>query len=664
MKLIWNSLLISVGLLLSGEPSVVLAESPKTSNSVNLNSSTSKLLPRSSLQLEGISAVVPAPKAITIPEIAQEYHLVQATTETSSESADTIIIPDVVPVESTSPLNTQQPQTAENEETTTAPIPAEETEAELETDVTNDVTNKEETTVAPGEEDAAEEAQEAAETDTPDSEDTTEETQAEKSELSPEEIARQQKLIEADRLYQSGEVAAAAQLYREAKQAFEVEAAVEEPLEPFYDIAKLTPAGAVYWRLSGEGLEEQLETKTLVPLKFLVENEPEFIPGYLRYAQVLRDYQQQEEAIQVLERASTLYPNEPPLLKATIEAMAQSEQWLEASLKARQFALLNREHSQAEEFEALADEYMESYKSHLRRKLRGNAIANVITGTIGYVVTGNLFGPISAIQTTALMLRGESAVGRRYAERVQKQIPMLEDEEVLAYVRGIGNKLAAVAGRDEFEYEFYVIMDDQINAFALPGGKVFVNAGSIIKTKSEAELAGLLAHELAHAVLSHGFQLVTEGNLIANITQYIPYGGTAANLIVLDYSRDMERQADDLGTRILASGGYAADGLYNLMVTLDEQEKARPIFAWLSTHPATQERINNLKTMMERNGYNRYTYEGVEQHLVIQEKVGKLLEKHQQWEECQEDKDCREKLEEEDREDEENREDFVNPQEN
>ena len=73
---------------------------------------------------------------------------------------------------------------------------------------------------------------------------------------------------------------------------------------------------------------------------------------------------------------------------------------------------------------------------------------------------------------------------------------------------------------------------------------------------------------MSHAVLSHGFQLVTSGNLTANIVQYLPLGGTIANLIVLDYSRDMERQADILGTRMLASTCYAADGMRNLMVSL------------------------------------------------------------------------------------------------
>ncbi|NEO51359.1 MAG: M48 family metalloprotease, partial [Moorea sp. SIO4A3] len=190
--------------------------------------------------------------------------------------------------------------------------------------------------------------------------------------------------------------------------------------------------------------------------------------------------------------------------------------------------------------------------------------------------------------------------------------------------------LTKVTGRDEFNYEFYVVMDDQLNAFALPGGKIFINAGAILKTKSEAELAGLLAHELSHAVLSHGFQLVTQGNLTANIAQFIPYGGTAANLIVLNYSRNMERQADDLGTKILAASGYAADGLRNLMITLHDQGGPKPLFPWLSTHPETKERINNLEATIDNNGYNRYTYEGVEKHLEIQKRVAQLLKEYEE----------------------------------
>ena len=461
-----------------------------------------------------------------------------------------------------------------------------------------------------------------------------EETQ-EQQKPSPEEIARQQKFIEADRLYTSGQIDAAKKLYRELKEPFgaEVEAEVEKKPEAINDPAKLPPAGAVYWRQSGEGLEQQLESKIFVPLQLLVEQYPQFIPGQLRYAQALKDYDRTEEATQVLEQAVKRYPRDRELLQAMIETYDAEKKWLEASFVAREFALLNPDHPQAAEFSQIAEENLERYKSHMRAELRGKTIANVITGALGYAFTGSLLGPLSAIDSTVLLLRGESTVGESVANRAKEQLPMVEDEEVLEYVRSIGNKLAAVTGRDDFQYEFYVVMDDGLNAFALPGGKVFINAGAIAKANSEAELAGLLAHELSHAVLSHGFQLVTEGNLTANVTQFIPYGGTAANLIVLDYSRDMERQADQLGTRILASSGYAADGLYNMMVTLEKEEKKGTPFVWLSTHPEIDERIDNLEKLIVSKGYDRYNYEGVSQHSKMQEKVKKLLKEYKESEE-------------------------------
>ena len=265
--------------------------------------------------------------------------------------------------------------------------------------------------------------------------------------------------------------------------------------------------------------------------------------------------------------------------------------------------------------------------------MTGKAIANFITGAIGYAVTGNLFGPLSALETTVLLLRGESGIGKSMANQAKKQFPMVEDEEVLAYVREIGNKLASVAGRDQFEYEFYVIMDEKLNAFALPGGKIFINAGAIVETDSEAELAGLLAHELSHAVLSHGFQLVTQGNFIANVSQFVPYvGRTGANLLVLNYSRDMEKQADVFGTRILVAAGYAADGVHNLMVTLDEQDNPKPP-PWLSTHPDTKKRVRYLENFIVSNNLNRYSYEGVSRHSKIKQRVAELLKEHKENEE-------------------------------
>lgn len=567
MKLAWNSLSVALGILLSAPTSMVLAEPTPVSESASPifeNSELNSISSTDTLVIPEITPVLPEP--------------------TSTYNASTLVIPEITPVISSTPT-------------------VEETQPTAQPDATN------QTTITPNSESG-----EATETPT-----------ADESQSNPEELAKLQKLREADQLYLGGQFAAAQELYRQVKDPFFSTAASLERVEPITDPEMLSPAGRVYWRMGIAGLEQNLETKIFVPLQLLVENNPEFIPGHLKYAQALQAYNRSAEALEVLERATTLYPDQPDLLRAKIGALQESKQWLEASLAARQFALLNPHRPEAEQFALIADENLERYQSNLREQLTGNTIANIITGALGVAFTGNVFAPISAIQTTTLMLRGESAVGERVANQAKEQLELIEDEQVLNYVREIGNRLATVAGRKDFNYEFYVVKDNRLNAFALPGGKVFINAGAIAHSNSEAELAGLIAHELSHTVLSHGFQLVTEGNFVASLLQYIPYGGTVTDLAVLNYSRDMERQADILGTRLLTSTGYAADGLRNLMVTMENEEQDRPIFSWLSSHPGANERVGYLETLIQRNGYNRYAYEGVERHSQVKARVKQLL---------------------------------------
>ncbi|MEO0756240.1 MAG: M48 family metalloprotease [Cyanobacteria bacterium J06648_16] len=451
-------------------------------------------------------------------------------------------------------------------------------------------------------------------------------------ELEQEEWFQRELLIEADRLYQAGQIAEAEALYREAKTyGWRDDQTLAEllPPEPFTDEAQLSAGAAVYWRESARGVEAGRESQALVPLKLLTEEYPAFIPAHLRYVELLLGYERPDEAEAVLERALTEYPANPTLLQAQVTLMMQQEQWIEASIASRQFALLNSDHPEAAEYETLADENLNRFKSKMNAQLRNNAIANVITGIAGYALTGGLFGPFTALNSTIALLQGEKAIGEQIANQAQNQLPMLENETVLAYVNDMGQDLAAVAGRDEFDYEFHVILDPELNAFALPGGKIFVNAGAIMATQSEAELAGLLAHELSHAVLSHGFQLVTQGNLTASITQYLPIPGLVTNALVNGYSRQMERQADIVGTQILAASGYAADGMHGLMLALNERygDRQGPP-AWLSTHPAPQARVDYLQALVERGGYNRYAYEGVASHEAIQALTIDEMESH------------------------------------
>lgn len=449
-------------------------------------------------------------------------------------------------------------------------------------------------------------------------------------ELTPEERQRRELLMQADALYLSGNIEAAEKLYRQAKDPLWKGRgeAIQRPLA-LYDPNAIAPAARVYWQEAMMGLETGLETRTLVPLRLLVEQYPEFIPGHIQLAETLQQYEQTEEALTVLDQAVAIYPNESSLIRAHARALAEQEQWMEASITARQFALLNQAAPEAKKFRWLADEYLDEFKSAARSNQWGSAIANVVTGTISAVVTGNIFAPISGVSSAVALLQGEERIGEQVANQARQQLPLVHDPEIVAYIDDIGQRLAQVAGRDEFEYEFEVVLDDRLNAFALPGGKIFVNAGAIAETRSEAELAGLLAHELAHAVLSHGFQMVTEGNLTASLARYLPFGGTIADLLIMGYSRDMERQADVLGTQILASAGYAADGLHNLMVTLENQEEDSPVFSWLSTHPLTNQRVEYTAEVVEERNFNRYQYEGIARHSQIQTQVRALLAKYE-----------------------------------
>ncbi|TVQ07014.1 MAG: tetratricopeptide repeat protein [Leptolyngbya sp. DLM2.Bin27] len=449
--------------------------------------------------------------------------------------------------------------------------------------------------------------------------------------LSPEAVKRSELLIEADRLYRAGNRADAELLYRAAKDpAWLAEAGSELAIAPLTDPNDLPPAGRVYWREAQAGAESEFPNRVLVPLELLVKNHPEFLPGQALYARYLVQNGRTDEARQVLEGAIARYPYNPDLLKAQAEVQMARQQWIESAITANQFAILNPEHPEAEAMSALARQNLDRFRGEMNQTLTRNLVTNVITGAAGYILTGGLLGPFTALNSGILMMQGESGLGNQVAEQVKRQLPIVDDPEIRAYVNDMGQRLAGLAGRDEFDYSFEVIMDDSLNAFALPGGKIFINAGAITKSHSEAELAGLVGHEIAHAVLSHGFQMVTRGNLTTSLASFIPIpevANIAAGLIVSSYSRDMERQSDILGTKLLATNRYAADGLHNLMVTLEAEYGNRGV-TWFASHPNPGDRVSYLKQLIDQGGFNRYAYEGVETHLKMRHRMNRLLTKY------------------------------------
>ena len=432
-------------------------------------------------------------------------------------------------------------------------------------------------------------------------------------------------IAKADLYFTQGQYSEAEPLYRQCKPSFSSDTTTLIS-EGFTDPALLSPAGGVYWRIANEGWNDDrpLESKIFLPLESLLESDPGFSPAYALMIEASQKFDRPEDALNTSEKAAAIFPFDPDIAKLRTELLAEDKQWLEASIAARQFAIINENHPEVEQFKQVADDYFGKFTSNLNTEL----IVKGLIGTgISFLTDGVESGVVNTIGMARLMIGGESAMGTSLAEQYKteyrEQQRLIEDPEILEYIDTIGQDVARLMGRDGFEYEFNVIVDDSINAFALPGGKVFINTGSIFAAQSEAELAGLIGHEVAHAVLSHGFQRITQGSLLNSLGEVIPFGNFFSTLVGLDYSRSNERQSDLLGTRALAAHGYAADGLRNFFVTLNEQKGASPP-EYLSTHPATENRISYIEQLIESNGYNRFAYEGIEKHAQIQEKLRNL----------------------------------------
>ncbi|MFN2455001.1 MAG: M48 family metalloprotease [Pyrinomonadaceae bacterium] len=207
-------------------------------------------------------------------------------------------------------------------------------------------------------------------------------------------------------------------------------------------------------------------------------------------------------------------------------------------------------------------------------------------------------------------------MGRASAQEVAQQVPILRDEAVVGYVRGLGAKLAAKAPGFRFPYQFNVVASRDINAFALPGGFIFVNAGAIAAAKNEGELAGVIAHEITHVALRHGTNQASKayiakagigilGTLAGarsnpDIAQVInSVGGVGANALFLKFGRTAESQADLEGARIMAESGYDPRDMANFFKTLQAQGGQRaPEF--LSDHPDPGNRIAAITKELPR----------------------------------------------------------------
>ncbi|NET88642.1 MAG: M48 family metalloprotease [Kamptonema sp. SIO1D9] len=444
------------------------------------------------------------------------------------------------------------------------------------------------------------------------------------------QVNRLQLLEQGDRLWQEGNQEQAVAYYRQAKPSFPTPTRNSTVPEPIFEIEQLG-GGQRLWENALDGITRDLDSKKFLYLQRLIKDYPQFIPAHLKLAEAcLEDeeacerYLKDIDPTEIMEQVSELYPAEPEVIRTKVKILAAKKKYLEASIAARQFALILVDHPDAPEFAEMADEYMGRFLSDVKAQAIALGVLQAITGGIG-ISQGNWAQGISAIQMIRLLLKGESGFGEQvaqgYVENFRSQGKLVEDPKLLNYIKGIGGRLEPYMGRD-FDYEYYVVKDDNtINAFALPGGKIFIYTGAIEAANSQAELAGLIGHEIAHAVFSHGYEKMVEAILFQVISGFIPKNTPIRLENILELgskanSRAQEQQADILGTRVLNPAGYAADGLRNFMTILAQQQANRAT-SWSDTHPAAVERVGYLEKLIVDNDYNRYAYEGVTEHREI-----------------------------------------------
>jgi len=247
----------------------------------------------------------------------------------------------------------------------------------------------------------------------------------------------------------------------------------------------------------------------------------------------------------------------------------------------------------------------------------------IMTGKLGLLIlslTSCLFigcavNPITGEEELMLIPESQDIeIGRKYAPEVEKELGGKIDNPALQnYIDSVGQRIARISHRPDWEYHFVALKDDSLNAFALPGGYIFITKGMLEKLQTEAQLAAILAHETVHVVARDTANAMSNQIGLSLLLSTATSGETsrgvltaaqlAQQIISLRYSRKDEREADLGGLDYMVAAGYNPYGMVETMQMLENEQKVRMV-EFLSSHPSPENRLAYLTQRIQTRNYN------------------------------------------------------------
>jgi len=209
----------------------------------------------------------------------------------------------------------------------------------------------------------------------------------------------------------------------------------------------------------------------------------------------------------------------------------------------------------------------------------------------------------------------EVQMGQQYSAEINRQLPIVRDPEVNRYINVLGDSLARTTSRADLDWQFYIVDSPEVNAFAVPGGFIYLNRGLIERARTMSEVAGVLGHEIGHVVRRHSIKQMEQqqkaniGLTVGCILAPSVCGNQAAatgiqlgaGAIFARFSREDEREADVEGVRISTRAGIDPRGIPTMFETLLEERQSRPdaVSAMFTTHPLEEQRITATRAQIQ-----------------------------------------------------------------